>query len=151
MTNLFIPKEDGTTTEIDLIMISKAGIYIFESKNYSGWIFGDEKNKVWTQSLPNKQKNRFFNPMWQNKGHIIALKSVIDIEDDRYYKSYIIFSERCTLKKINVTSPKVEVIKRTDLIRRIRKDIEKSTNLMTSKEIDALYTKLKKYNVLMKV
>lgn len=26
MTNLYIPKEDGTTTEIDLIMISETGI-----------------------------------------------------------------------------------------------------------------------------
>ena len=44
LTNLYIPKQDGSTTEIDLIMISETGIYVFESKNYSGWIFGDEKN-----------------------------------------------------------------------------------------------------------
>ena len=64
MTNLYIPKEDGTTTEIDLIMLSHTGIYVFESKNYSGWIFGDEKNRNWIQTLENKQKNRFFNPIW---------------------------------------------------------------------------------------
>lgn len=43
MTNLYLPKEDGSTTEIDLIMLSETGILVFESKNYSGWIFGDEK------------------------------------------------------------------------------------------------------------
>lgn len=42
MTNLYLPKEDGTTTEIDLIMIAESGIYVIESKNYSGWIFCDE-------------------------------------------------------------------------------------------------------------
>ena len=51
LTNVYLPKEDGTTTEIDLIMVSATGIYVFESKNYSGWIFGDEKSKFWTQSL----------------------------------------------------------------------------------------------------
>ena len=51
LTNIYLPKEDGTTTEIDLIMISATSIYVFESKNYSGWIFGDESSKFWTQSL----------------------------------------------------------------------------------------------------
>lgn len=59
MTNLYIPKRDGTITEIDLIMLSQTGIYVFESKNYSGWIFGDEKSKKWMQTLKNKQKTNF--------------------------------------------------------------------------------------------
>ncbi|SHI07229.1 nuclease-related domain-containing protein, partial [Clostridium grantii] len=97
MTNIYLPKADGSTTEVDLIMLSETGIYVFESKNYSGWIFGDEKNKNWTQSLQNKQKNKFYNPIWQNKGHISALKDTLGINKEDFYKSYIIFSERCTL------------------------------------------------------
>ena len=62
MTNLYIPKEDGTTTEIDLIMLSETGIYVLESKNYSGWIFGDERQKYWTQTFPRGQKYRFLIP-----------------------------------------------------------------------------------------
>lgn len=145
MTNLYLPKEDGSTTEVDLIMISQTGIYVFESKNYSGWIFGDERYKNWTQTLENKQKNRFFNPIWQNKGHIDALKFVIGLDEDKIYKSYIIFSERCTLKKINVTSPDVKVIKRNELIKTIKQDIKNSANALTREEIDKLYLKLKKY------
>lgn len=145
MTNLYLPKEDGTTTEVDLIMISQTGIYAFESKNYSGWIFGDERYKSWTQTLENKQKNKFFNPIWQNKGHINALKSATGLEDDNLYKSYIIFSERCTLKKINVTSPNVKVIKRNELIKTIKQDIESSTDVLTKEEVDKLYSKLQEY------
>ena len=44
--NCFIPKDDNKTTEIDLIMIHNTGLYIFESKNYSGWIFGSEFKKI---------------------------------------------------------------------------------------------------------
>ena len=145
MTNLYIPREDGSTTEIDLIMLSHTGIYVFESKNYSGWIFGDEKNKNWTQTLENKQKNRFFNPIWQNKAHITALKSAIGMENDSLYKSYIIFSERCTLKKINVVSPNIKVIKRNQLSNAIRTDIWNSPKLLTTEEIDQLYSSLQKY------
>lgn len=145
MTNLYLPKEDGSTTEIDLIMLFQTGIYVFESKNYSGWIFGDEKSKNWMQTLQNKQKNSFFNPIWQNKAHINTLKSVTGLDNDALYNSYIIFSERCTLKKISVTSPNVKVIKRNTLVRTIKKDIENSPKLMKVEEIDNLYSMLQKY------
>ena len=145
MTNLYIPREDGTTTEIDLIMISQTGIYVFESQNYTGWIFGDEKYKNWTQTLENRQKNRFYNSIWQNKAHINALKAVINLDNDSMYKSYIIFSERCTLKKINVISSNVKVIKRDQLIKTIKKDIEESPRFLTSDEVNKLRLSLQRY------
>jgi len=144
LTNLYIPRDDGTTTEVDLVMISPTGIYVFESKNYSGWIFGDEKNKNWTQTLENGQKNRFYNPIWQNKAHINALEAVLNLNDDAF-KSYIIFSERCTLKKINVTSPNVKVIKRDQLIKNVKKDIKALPEIFTSDEVNKIYSSLQKY------
>lgn len=147
MTNLYIPKADGSTTELDLIMIAETGIYVFESKNYSGWIFGDERYKSWTQTLPNKQKYKFFNPIWQNKGHIKALEAVIGIEEKELTKSYIVFSERCTLKKINVTSPSVKVIKRDNLLRTIKKDSMESRKVFSLNQIDRIYFSLKPYTL----
>ncbi|MFY9296134.1 MAG: nuclease-related domain-containing protein [Caldicoprobacterales bacterium] len=144
LTNLYIPRDDGTTTEVDLVMISPTGIYVFESKNYSGWIFGDEKNKNWTQTLENGQKNRFYNPIWQNKAHINALKTVLNLNDDAF-KSYIIFSERCTLKKIKVTSSNVKVIKRDQLIKNVKKDIKDFPEIFTSDEVNKIYSSLQKY------
>ncbi|SET23008.1 nuclease-related domain-containing protein [Anaerobranca gottschalkii] len=145
MTNLYIPKKDGSTTEIDLVMISETGIYVFESKNYSGLIFGDENQKTWTQTLPNKQKNKFFNPILQNKGHINALKAAVGLKNDNLYKSYIIFSERCTLKKVNVTSDNVKVIKRNMLRKIIKEDMKNSDVLLTTEEINQIYSRLQKF------
>lgn len=142
MTNLYLPKEDGTTTEIDILMISSTGIYVIESKNYSGWIFGDERYKSWTQSLKSKQKNQFFNPIWQNKGHINALKRVLGIDDDNLYKSLIVFSERCELKKVNVTSHNIKVIKRDHLIKTIKEDIDLSARILSIDKIEQIHTKL---------
>ena len=145
LVNLYIPKKDGSTTEVDLIMISEHGIYVFESKNYSGWIFGDEKNRYWAQTLPRKQKNQFYNPIWQNNGHISALKSLLAMEDDLIYKSYIVFSERCTLKRITVTSPNVKVIKRDAVARTIMQDMMYSCHRLSIQEVDRIYTLLQKY------
>lgn len=39
--NLYIPKLDGGTTEIDVVLIHPGGLFVFESKNFSGWIFGN--------------------------------------------------------------------------------------------------------------
>lgn len=74
--NTYITKDDGTTSEIDVILIHNSGIYVFESKNYSGWIFGRESDIKWTQVLQagaGTKKFKFLNPIIQNKGHIKAL------------------------------------------------------------------------------
>lgn len=96
MTNLYIPTEKGHTTEVDLIMINQRGIFVFESKNYSGWIFGAENRKQWMQTFKNGIKNQFFNPIWQNKGHVKALMTASGLEDEAYYYSYIVFGDDCT-------------------------------------------------------
>lgn len=43
LRNVYIPKDNGETSEIDVMFITQKGIFVFESKNYSGWIFGEEK------------------------------------------------------------------------------------------------------------
>lgn len=145
MTNLYIPKKDGSTTEIDLIMIAQTGIYVFESKNYSGSIFGNEKSQCWTQTFPNGQKQRFYNPITQNKGHIHALKTVLEINNTDFFKSFIIFSERCTLKNVHVSSPNLVVMKRNALRKIIKREIEDSPILISVSEVNQLALWLQKY------
>ena len=140
----YLPYEDKTT-EIDVIMIYKSGVYVFESKNYSGWIFGDEKNKTWTQSLPQgkgTKKEHFFNPVWQNMLHVKCLKNVIGEKFPVH--SIIVFSERCTLKKIAVESD-IAVVKR-DSILQVTADINnKHREILTTADIEKIYTTLYPY------
>lgn len=145
MTNLYIPKEDSTTTEIDVMLLAETGIYVFESKNYSGWIFGNEKQKYWTQTLQNKRKNKFFNPIWQNKAHINALSNVLNLDDTVPYKSYIIFSERCTLKKVSVASKNVKVIKRNSLLKQMKKDFLECEKVLSEAQINSIHKELSDY------
>lgn len=73
LRNVYVPKDNGETSEIDVLFITQKGIFVFESKNYSGWIFGDERSQYWTDSLPNRQKNKFYNPIKQNRTRAKAL------------------------------------------------------------------------------
>lgn len=146
MTNLYIPKKYGKTIEIDLIMITEKGIYVFESKNYSGWIFGNLEQKYWTQTFKNKKKYNFFNPVWQNNAHINAIKNIMKLYDNNIYKSYIVFSERCMLKNVNVIIPKIKVLKRNNLLEILEKDINKSEKVLSREDVNRIYKKLKKYS-----
>ena len=140
-TNLYIPRKDGTTTEIDLIYLSHHGIFVIESKNYSGWIFGNEKQKYWTQTFENKQKFRFFNPIWQNAAHISTLKGVLPEELSQHLHSLIVFNNQAILKKVTVASENIHVIKREQLkgtLQQIKNTISDSLSPTQLAEISRL-------------
>ena len=112
--NIYIPKENGETTEIDVLMICKKGLFVFESKNYSGWIFGSENQKNWYQTLPTgrgrSHKEHFYNPIMQNRSHIKYLKAFLG--EQVPMRSIIVFSDRCTLKSVQIRSNDISVINR---------------------------------------
>ena len=139
LRNLYLPKDDGGTSEIDIVYITQKGIFVFESKNYSGWIFGDEKSQYWTRTLPNGTKNRFYNPIKQNSSHIKWLQKYVGEEVPLF--SIIVFSERSELKRIRVESSDVKVIKRDRTYATVREIWEKHADILTDTE--QLYEKLK--------
>ena len=71
--NLYIPKPNGETSEIDILVLSKKGIFVIECKNYSGSVYGDGRRRKWIQYLGRK-KFYFLNPFLQNAGHVKSLR-----------------------------------------------------------------------------
>ena len=112
--NVYLPKDNGETSEVDVVFITTKGIFLIESKNYSGWIFGNENDRNWTATLQGGVKNQFYNPIWQNKSHVRWMEKVVGESVPLY--SIIVFSERCELKSITLTSNEVAVIKRNELM-----------------------------------
>jgi restriction system protein len=76
MNNITLPLDKGTT-QIDHILVSTYGIFVIETKHYSGWIFGDEKSKQWTQVMW-QVRSRFQNPLHQNYKHVKAVRELLD-------------------------------------------------------------------------
>lgn len=141
LRNVYLPKENGETSEVDVVYITQKGIIVFESKNYSGWIFGDENNKNWTVSLPNGQKNQFYNPIMQNRTHMKWMASYVG--EDIPLFSVIVFSERCELKKVTVVSEDIKVIKRDYTYAAVRDIWDKNPDVVSDEQIEELYSKLK--------
>lgn len=131
LRNIYVPY-NGKTSEIGVLMIHEKGIFMFESKNYSGWIFGGLENTQWTQCLPNKQKSRFYNPIMQNKTHIKALVQFLNIDMSEVI-SYVIFSQRCELKDVPNSSTSCIILKRPDMLRHLKSDI-KGRNIVYTKQ-----------------
>lgn len=76
LRNVYIPTKNGKTSEIDLLVISKKGIFVFECKNYGGNIYGDANRPKWIQYIGHK-KNYFYNPLLQNKNHMKHLSEFL--------------------------------------------------------------------------
>lgn len=135
--NLYIPRPDGTTSEVDIVMLHVSGIYVIESKNYSGWIFGSEQDTYWTQTLSYTRKNAFYSPLRQNEGHIRWLQNHLAEKAGPFY-SYIVFSDRCTLQKV-LKTPGHVVLNRRNLRAAIKKNIKHAGKQMSPEKIDRLY------------
>lgn len=141
LRNVYLPTSDGGTSEIDVLFITQKGIFVFESKNYSGWIFGDEKSRNWTAMLPNRVKNQFYNPIMQNRTHLKWLANYVG--DDVPLFSIIVFSERCELKKVTVHSENIKVIKRDSTYATVLELWEKNQDCIEPDHIEELYQSLK--------
>jgi restriction system protein len=76
--DVYLPSKGGVT-QIDHIVLAGGAIVVVETKNYSGWIFGEEKQGRWTVSLAGgRSKHSFQNPLRQNHGHIRSVESALD-------------------------------------------------------------------------
>ena len=115
--NLILPSENNKSTQIDHVVVSKFGIFVIESKDYQGWIFGDKNQPSWTQSLPGgKNKFQFQNPIHQNYAHIMALKALLPAVGEKLY-GIVVFSNKSEFK----TAMPENVINFSGLIGYIRK------------------------------
>ena len=97
--NIYVPNKHGTHAEIDVLYITQKGIFVFESKNYRGWIFGDGKSTYWTLCVSPNTKHKFYNPILQNQGHIRVLSEYI--QQKLPFFSVIAYSAQCEIKKMS--------------------------------------------------
>ena len=93
-----IVKYNGETTQIDHVVISKRGVFVIETKNYSGWIFGNERQKQWTQVIYRK-KYYFQNPLNQNYKHKLAIQKILGIDESKII-SLVVFTNKSEFKTI---------------------------------------------------
>ena len=142
--NIYLPKENGETSEVDVLMISPKGLFVFESKNYSGWIFGSENQLHWYQTLPagrKSHKEQFYNPIMQNQTHIRYLQNVVGSQTPMH--SIIVFSDRCTLKNIQLQTYRAAVVNRYNVLPAVSAIWDQThADLLTTDTISKMYNTL---------
>lgn len=100
LRNVYVPTIDGYS-EIDVLLLHETGIYVFESKNLSGSVYGDEKHPQWQRNKTNGEKSPIPNPILQNKRHIDCL--CVFLNQNKYQCrafSMIVFGNKSKLKYI---------------------------------------------------
>jgi len=93
--NVTLPTSDGTT-QIDHLIISKYGVFVIETKNMKGWIFGSSNQKVWTQKIF-KHSSKFQNPLHQNYKHVKTLEALLNLNENQIH-SLVVFIGDATFK-----------------------------------------------------
>ena len=105
LNDILLPTNYGTT-QIDHIVVSPYGIFVIETKNYKGWIFGHENSEEWKQSLLGKKRflgwtseqHKLRNPIRQNAAHVRAVKAILKEIGDFAIIPIVVFSNSAELK-----------------------------------------------------
>ena len=129
-------KAEKRSAQIDHIVINSDGLFVIETKNYGGRIYGSEYDKQWTQVMAyGKKKYHFYNPIQQNATHIHKLQEVLSPESkDIPIHSIIIFTGRANIDNVKVNNTVVTLLGSVnESIRTIS-----SPTKITPSEIDAL-------------
>jgi hypothetical protein len=95
INNVTLPIENGTT-QIDHILLTEAGIFVIETKHYSGWILGNPREDKWTQVIFRK-KSRFQNPVHQNYLHVKTVQALFKLPE-RAFTGVVVFTGEAEFK-----------------------------------------------------
>lgn len=139
LRNVYLPKYNDQTTEIDLLFVTRKGIFVIESKNYSGWIFGRENDEKWTATYKNGSKHNFYNPIKQNNSHIKWLKNYLG---DMPCISVIVFSNKCEFKEITASCEEYHLVYEQNINQTICDIFSRYPDFITEEEVTAIADKL---------
>ncbi|MER2192176.1 MAG: NERD domain-containing protein [Solibacillus sp.] len=135
--DVYVRKKDGKMTQLDHVVVSKYGIFVLETKNYKGWIFGEEEERDWTQVIY-KNRQSFYNPILQNRAHVRSLQHVLHMESGIY--SIIIFSDVVTFK-FNEPFATAQVIQTAQLTKTIS---HYKTVVFSDEQVKVMMTEISK-------
>lgn len=137
--NNIMLRNGNRTTQIDHVVVSNYGIFVIETKNYKGWIIGNEYDDYWKQVIY-KRKEKLHNPIKQNYGHIQTLKEHLAEFPDINYISIVAFTTKADLK----VTASTDVVYTVNLLKTIRKY---DSMRISDSEKEQIYSKIISLNI----
>lgn len=132
--NLTIPSPYNISSQIDHLIISKFGIFVIESKDKKGLIFGDTHGEHWTQILGHTTI-QFQNPIHQNYSHITSLQALLPLIPKHVFQNIVVFTQASQFK----SEPIPYVVHEHELISHIQKS---TTPILTEETVQNIIGKL---------
>lgn len=153
LSDILIPNSYAKSgySQIDQVVITPYTIFVIETKNYTGNIYGDRNRAKWSVN----GKFPMINPFNQNYGHIQAIKAVLETTDDTQFVSMVSFNKRCTFK-VNEELRKIQsndlIVYDTELSEFIMRKInvlklQHPESILSNEKIQDIYNKLKTANI----
>lgn len=134
INDLLFCDANGNSCQIDHVYINRNGIWVIETKNYSGSIYGTEAQREWTQVLAyGKTKHQFYNPVKQNATHIYHLTKYLKV--NHIFHNVVVFLSDANLA--NVHSENVYTVYRLSQIKTRKTDVS-----LTVEQMESYYKKL---------
>lgn len=150
-------------TQIDCFSINEQGIFVFESKDFTGWIYGCGSDRYWTESLNfGREKHRFYNPIRQNQLHIAALTTTLKTKSNTTSSdntinhlpksipvfSFIVFGQNSTLKSITDLPKQNYVCTQLTLRSTLNRFLESTPTVFSTSEINNLHNFLNRSRII---
>lgn len=132
MQNVTLPLRNGGSSQIDVVLLSKRGVFVIEVKAFRGIITGHREAEHWTQSRGFNSRE-FRNPLRQNQSHLHALNECIGVSMEQM-NSLVIFGREGRFKN-PIADNVIHLDKLGDIIRAVE------PNKLTEKELIALIGK----------
>jgi hypothetical protein len=96
LNNVTLPTADGTT-QVDHILVSRFGVFVLETKHYTGWLYANPAASQWTQ-VHFKKHYKFQNPIHQNRKHVSTVVKLLDFLTEDQIHSIVVFTGDATFK-----------------------------------------------------
>lgn len=96
LSDLLLPRSNGQTSQIDHVVVSQYGVFMVEIKNYHGSVTGRGNDKHWLHQV-GLERHTFYNPIWQNQGHIRTLRNLIGDDEPSLYVNLVVFGNGARL------------------------------------------------------
>ena len=137
---------------IDMIMLAKSGVYVFEHVKAEGWISGMENNEKWTEKIqlgsgrkPHEEK--FDNPVKIAESKVHCVRELLN-NDSIMVRSVVVFPDFCLLNNIKVFNPNTRIVTLNQLLPTMITLNNKVGINITQHDINEIYDRFLPYEII---
>lgn len=99
-SGIYFYEQVKQSSQLDHIIVSPYGIFVIETKNHKGMIFGDINGKVWTETFLSTH-HTFYNPVHQNEQHLRYLSQYTSIGRQNMVGLIVFTNPQADLQHVN--------------------------------------------------